>query len=251
MEGTTKNEIPQEGAAKSGESLLPITGSSSKDSGGSKNAVKGKKKSPKRAERDAARAAAFEDMRRKREEDVTAQPTEAGPSSPSLNEALPNYTWARRVWIRGSTLFRRKKKEKKEGEGGASEEDPEPPQEEGSASVDPSDIYRGLDESCKLARIEEPRILRMVLRRVVRHRHPKGEQIVWPAADGEDIVLLSCVNLPTDPEELEGLLEKVYQRRGHKLDKESLYRDYCRLYGAILFDASKPFPECYVYVRRP
>lgn len=268
MDITTKGiNIPQEGSASGGESLLPSTsGSSSKGSGGSR--VHGQKeKSAKRAQRDADRASAWrakheqqhrrherppsEDLEPAAEEENTntrkktvlkTEDPVAGPSE----ETSPKTTWARQLWVRGSTLFRKRKTKKKEGT-----EDQALPTEEVASQVDPAVTYRALEETYQLSRIEESGNLDMALRHITRNLHPNGESICYKMSEDHDIMQLLCVNLPDDPEELLTLVERAYARRGRTLNRERVYRNHVRANGRVALDIKKQFPDCYYKTWQP
>jgi hypothetical protein len=190
-------------------------------------------KKTKKAQRDAERASAWRARRKAASDEQVAGPSTEAPSS---------NTWTRRLWVRGSTLFKKKQ----------TKEDQAPPSEEEAApAMDLTTMYKGLEETCRLARIEEVGNLTTALRHLTRLQHPKGDKICFPVPEAVDRMQLRCANLPTDPEELQALVEKAYDRRGESLDRDSLYRDFVMAHGRIAMDTTKPFPTCYFQTRHP
>jgi hypothetical protein len=252
---------PQEGPVNGGESLLPTTPGSSSTRYGGSSPVQEKRRNARRVERDSARCEEWRDAKkekkrkkkeeekRKREEEKMreketkkAEELEAGPSQTSP------ISWTRKCWVRGSSLFRRRKKR----EGETDQEQALPAErEEAATPADPAAIYQGLEESCKLARIEEAGNLKIVLRHITRLKHPKGHKICYPAEEMHDRIQLRCANLPTDPDVLLSLLEKVFDRRGETLDLDSVYRDQVMYHGRSEFDGTRQYPSCYYQTRQP
>lgn len=243
MDHAQDTDIPQEGTAASGQSLLLSTSRSSSVGSGGSSRVHGEKKgkTAKRSQRDAERLSAWQERRKKTGGKTSDQ--EAGPST----ETSPNNTWARKLWIRGSTLFKKKRS------GGEGDDHQAPPaeEEEEAAPVDPAAIYKGLEESCKLARLEELGNLSTALRHIIRLQHPKGAKICFPVPEAVDRLQLRCANLPTDPEDLSALVDKAYERRGESLDRDSLYKDFVMAHGRLAMDSQLPFPSCYYQTRHP
>ena len=124
---------------------------------------------------------------------------------------------------------------------------PEPLQ----AKAEPEKIYRKIEHSMKLARLEESATLTLALRYLVRQLHPRGKQITFPIPEAVDKIQLRCSNLPTNVNDLRTLTHEVFHRRGEKLDFEELYRDFVMSHGRIASDFSKPWPQCYAHIRHP
>jgi hypothetical protein len=208
-----------------------------------------KKKTQRQVKRSAERANEWREGKRnhkraeKKEEKKEEQQSPEEQAGPSTSAST---TFVRRLWIRGSTLFR--KKERREGE---EEEEKALPSEAEVATADPAATYKALDESYKLSLIEEPGNLSIALRQITRHLHPKGETISYPTPDAHDQMQLKRANLPVDPEEVERLLMKAYARRELSLDKERLYRDHVRAHGRTIMDPKQPFPGCYIKTWQP
>lgn len=241
MDQARNTIIPQEGTAGSGQSLLLSPSRSSSTGSGGSSGVHGKKKgkTAKRSQRDADRLSAWQSRQTATPGEKTEQ--EVGPSTEAPNN------WVRTMWIRGSTLF----KKKKQNGGGGDQDQSLPAEEEGATSADPSAIYKGLEESCKFARLEELGNMSTALRHITRLQHPKGKKICFPVPEALERLQLRCANLPTAPEDLSALVEKVYDRRGESLDRDSLYRDYVTAHGRLAMDSTQPFPSCYYQSRHP
>ncbi|KAG5870368.1 hypothetical protein JTB14_016135 [Gonioctena quinquepunctata] len=103
----------------------------------------------------------------------------------------------------------------------------------------------------KLSRLEEPKILITALRHYVRHKHTKGDKVTFPVPGAVDRIQLKCYNIPTEVDELEGLLKQVFSRRNEVLDLEELYRDFALTHGRIAFDHTKSWPLCHIHLRSP
>jgi hypothetical protein len=264
MDKGNNKEIPQEGTTgNSGESLLPTTtGSRSTGSGGSnlvQETAPGEVGHPppqaltrkeKRARRSRERAVAWHERRKEREEqreregNADRPPTvpPPTPSQPPTRAASSKTSWTSKFWRKGSTIFPQKKKIKKE-------EEAEPEEKAVAIFLDPAKIYGDLEDNCRMARVEEVANRRTVLRHLIRLRHPGGAKICFSVPELEDRLALRCASLPTDPDELRALTERVFSRRGEMLDMEGLYRDFVKAHGRIAMDPSLPYPSCYYATR--
>jgi hypothetical protein len=221
-------------------------GPKTEDPKGNQHTKKKKKKNANRTQHDAQRASEWraEKAARPQNEEPRAGPSTSYETTDRKETTETTTTWTRKLWIRGSTLFKKKKTRQ--------EELPRQTAEEASApSADPTETYKALEETYKLSRIEEVGNLTTALRHLTRHQHPKGNKICFPVPEAVDILQLHCANLPSNPEELGRLVTKVYERRGAHLDRESLYRDYVMAHGRLAMNTTKQFPNCYYQTRQP
>jgi hypothetical protein len=115
---------------------------------------------------------------------------------------------------------------------------------------DASTFYEGLEDTLRLSRLEEERVLVAALRLIIRLQ-PRGKHIAFPVPQAVDRIQLKSYNLPTDERALLELLHRVYQRRGEILDLDTLHDDFVRAYGKIVFDTSQSYPKCYIVCRYP
>lgn len=90
----------------------------------------------------------------------------------------------------------------------------------------------------RLARLEEPDVLITALRHLVRKVHPNGSRITFPVPEAEDRIQVKRVNVPTDPVELQKLLETVFKRRRETLNMNELNNDFVKTHGRLTFDMS-------------
>ncbi|KAG5870360.1 hypothetical protein JTB14_016127 [Gonioctena quinquepunctata] len=72
-----------------------------------------------------------------------------------------------------------------------------------------------------------------------------GKSLPGSGSGGSNSV--KVYNIPTDVDELEGLLKQVFSRRNEVLDLEELYRDFAITHGRIAFDHTKSWPLAITY----
>lgn len=114
---------------------------------------------------------------------------------------------------------------------------------------DPREVYVLTENAMQLSRLEEEKNLSTALRHLVRRLHEGGRSISFPIPEAADRISLRCGGLPTDPGELLGLVLQVFARREEPFDLDSVYSDYVRFYGRVVFDSKQPWPHCYIVVR--
>ena len=114
-----------------------------------------------------------------------------------------------------------------------------------------STIYENFENSVKLARLEEPAILTMALRHIIRRTHQNGETVVFPQIDAVDRIALRTHNLPSDPMELLNLVNQVFERRNELINLEEVYKQFVRAHGRTTFDYNQKWPQCYVFTHNP
>lgn len=73
--------------------------------------------------------------------------------------------------------------------------------------------------------------------------------IAFNFPEAHDRIQLRSAALPTDPQKLEDLVERVF--RGEEWCLESAHRDFAKARGKVSIDRRRPFPECYNIVRFP
>ena len=112
-------------------------------------------------------------------------------------------------------------------------------------------MYENIENSMKLARLEEPAILTIALRHIVRRTHQYGDAVVFPQINAVDRITLRAHNLPTDPKQLHDLVKQVYMRRKEPLNLEEVYKEFVKAHGRIIFDPNQNWPQCYVYTHNP
>lgn len=139
--------------------------------------------------------------------------------------------------------FRRKKDKK----------GPETPTKEESTQTVKSDnlFYNTIEDSMRLARLEDAAVLITALRHLIRKTHPNGDRITFPVPEAVDRIQLGKVGVPTDPAELHELLKTVFKRRKETLNIEELYNDFVKTHGRLAFDMSKKWPESHIHTRHP
>ncbi|XP_049841606.1 uncharacterized protein LOC126291914 [Schistocerca gregaria] len=113
----------------------------------------------------------------------------------------------------------------------------------------PGDTYTICEETLRLSRLEEPTVLNMSLKRLVRVGHPRGEKITFPALEDADCIQLAPLNIPTDFEKLRDLVSKLYIRRGREFDINKTYKNMVKMYSRIGFDPAQVWPDSHFYTR--
>ncbi|KAJ8977709.1 hypothetical protein NQ317_005442 [Molorchus minor] len=94
-------------------------------------------------------------------------------------------------------------------------------------STDPiADLYDNIENSMKFSRLEEPRILLIVLRHLIRNLHPSGSKVLFPLPEDFDRMQLRSVALPSDPDALLDLTTRAYARRGETFNIDQTYRHF-------------------------
>mgnify|MGYP007030193804 CR=1 FL=1 len=56
---------------------------------------------------------------------------------------------------------------------------------------------------------------------------------------------LASEGLPTNPKELEILINETFAARNEPIDYQDVARDYTRTYGRVLFNPTLEYPNCY------
>lgn len=120
-----------------------------------------------------------------------------------------------------------------------------------SCQPDPAIIYRDIEISARLSRLEEAPTLTLALRHLVRTCHPRGSTVTFPVPEAVDRIQLRCHNLPTNPDELQPLVEKVFSRRDEPLDLDELYKQFVMTHGHTAFDHTQKWPVSHVHTRHP
>lgn len=114
-----------------------------------------------------------------------------------------------------------------------------------------AEVYLDVEDNMRLSRLEEMGNMMLAARHLVRTLHEGGECVAFPIPQTIDRLQLRCVNLPTEPGQLMGLVERVYHRRGECFDLNQTYVDFVKSHGRVVFDHKKEWPECYILVRHP
>ena len=117
--------------------------------------------------------------------------------------------------------------------------------------INPVNIYKNLDHALQLSYLEEPSILTMALRHLVRHKHEKGETVTFPQIEAVDRIVLRSKNLPTDPNDLLELVKRVFKRREENFDVGEVYSQFVKAHGRTSFDPRQSWPQCYIHTYNP
>lgn len=115
--------------------------------------------------------------------------------------------------------------------------------------VNPGSTYELTENAMRLSRLEDEKNLIRSLRHLVRSLHEGGRQIAFQTPEAVDRIQLRSINLPTDPEELLGLVLQVFARRQEPFDLDGVYADFVRSCGRTVFDSRQQWPQCYTVVR--
>lgn len=115
----------------------------------------------------------------------------------------------------------------------------------------PGEMYKKIEHNMKISRLEEATTLIIALRHLVRTQHPKGKMITFPVPEAVDRIQLKCANLPTNPPELQSLIDEVFRRREETYDLEELYNQHVMAYGRITIDYTVKWPMSHVHTRHP
>lgn len=106
------------------------------------------------------------------------------------------------------------------------------------------------EERYRLSILEEPQMLNLALRIIIRKLLINGGNITFPTPDAIDITLKRN-GLPTDPKTLLNLTDLVLARRSESLDLHEVYNDFVRAHGRAVFNLNEPWPQCYGHIRFP
>lgn len=79
-------------------------------------------------------------------------------------------------------------------------------------------MYINIENAMRLSRLEEEKNLLAALRHLVRCLHEGGRNIAFPFPEAIDRIQVRCSNIPTDPQELQRLVNLVFQRREETLN---------------------------------
>lgn len=87
----------------------------------------------------------------------------------------------------------------------------------------------------RLSRLEEPSILIIALRLVVKSLHPRGDMITFPVPAAVYRIQMKGVNMPKDAVETKKKqLDQLFERRQEKLDIDELYKDFVMTHSTIV-----------------
>jgi len=107
------------------------------------------------------------------------------------------------------------------------------------------------EKAYKLSILEDPQILVVALRHLVRNLQDEGERITFPIPNAVDRITLKRNNIPTDPGELLLLVDEVFERRAEYLDLNEVHRDFVKAHGRAVLDLRESWPRCYAHTRHP
>ncbi|KAF5282670.1 hypothetical protein FQA39_LY17530 [Lamprigera yunnana] len=83
--------------------------------------------------------------------------------------------------------------------------EPQPASDRDANRSNPAHVYSLLEINYSLATLEDPKILTIALRHLVRMRHPKGKRITFPTIEAVDRITLKARGITTDVEGLQEL----------------------------------------------
>lgn len=92
--------------------------------------------------------------------------------------------------------------------------------------------------------LEDPKYISLALMFVSRHSEA-GKNICWPAPEAEMRLRLRVGGLPTNPEELLGLIRETFEEREEQFDLGEVTRDYNRQFGRVQYDWTKTGIDAY------
>lgn len=119
------------------------------------------------------------------------------------------------------------------------------------SSVPPDNVYSICEDAVRLSRLEEPGLLIVALRQLVRVGHPNGRRITFPSLEDIDCIQLAAANVPFTQPELLRLVQRVFVRRGRVFDIEVIYKDMVKMYGKLEFDVTRPWPQSHFHTYHP
>ena len=114
-----------------------------------------------------------------------------------------------------------------------------------SSTIDPSDLYRMLEEAMVKRRLEEPQCLRAVLMLVVRERVHGADSIRFPMTDTEMCLLLKSNGIPEGMANIYRYLQIISEERSMIIDFSRIAKQMYRSWGRVVFTPSLPYPTCY------
>ena len=113
------------------------------------------------------------------------------------------------------------------------------------------DVYKNIEGAMQLAKLEDPQMLLVAVRHIIRNNHEKGSTISFPQIEAVDRIHLKSNNLPTEPKEILNLVKKVFARRQEILNLDQIYEQFVRAHGRTIVDFKQPWPACNVHTHQP
>lgn len=110
-------------------------------------------------------------------------------------------------------------------------------------------VYDDIEDAMIMSRLEQSETLKIAQMKICKHIIIGGDKVCFPLTDLSMDIHLASNGVPTDPDLLYDRLENLAKRRGINFDPDTIYRDFKRAYGYVMFIPGKSSPECFKYIR--